>query len=531
MFFGFRTLRQLSDRSTPQDLAALWRRYIVALALIFGLLMTSHVFSRLALHHGAHDASTINTSGRQRMLLQRMAHAAHDFAEDGDPADRDKLEASAAEFRATHAYLVARAEAEPSLRTLYTGGDLPLDEEVYTLLAHVDDLLANPQQASEMAGRIDAMADGDLAERLNAAVTAFEMLAERRSTQLTRIQDLSLLAAVLMLFAEILLIFWPSHQAISSAFARLQTERDRNRETLDRLSHFATLASDFFWETDVTGRIIYAEGSFLERLKGGRENIVGCDYRDLIQLTEKNLAELTSAIRSLGSYKDVVGTFTDTDGQSYKLSLSGMPHYHEDGHIIGYLGTATDVTARMTQQEQTELMASTDPLTGLANVRKFRATLGNMVDTADSRQPVYVLALDLDGFKSVNDTYGHGAGDEVLKSVASRMKATLRESDWCARIGGDEFFVVCHTAPSRLAVEGLALRLNRKLAEPYGLSTGHRVRVSASIGIAAAPYDSTDLDKLLHLADTALYDAKNNGRNQFRFVEDIAPAPQDAKAS
>jgi diguanylate cyclase (GGDEF)-like protein len=142
-----------------------------------------------------------------------------------------------------------------------------------------------------------------------------------------------------------------------------------------------------------------------------------------------------------------------------------------------------------------------------------------------------VLALDLDGFKSVNDTYGHGAGDEVLKSVASRMKATLRESDWCARIGGDEFFVVCHTAPSRLAVEGLALRLNRKLAEPYGLSTGHRVRVSASIGIAAAPYDSTDLDKLLHLADTALYDAKNNGRNQFRFVEDIAPAPQDAKAS
>ena len=227
----------------------------------------------------------------------------------------------------------------------------------------------------------------------------------------------------------------------------------------------------------------------------------------------------------------MVGTFTDTDGQSYKLSLSGMPHYHEDGHIIGYLGTATDVTARMTQQEQTELMASTDPLTGLANVRKFRATLGNMVDTADSRQPVYVLALDLDGFKSVNDTYGHGAGDEVLKSVASRMKATLRESDWCARIGGDEFFVVCHTAPSRLAVEGLALRLNRKLAEPYGLSTGHRVRVSASIGIAAAPYDSTDLDKLLHLADTALYDAKNNGRNQFRFVEDIAPAPQDAKAS
>ena len=98
MFLGVRTLRRLNDLSSPQDLKALWRRYIIALALIFGLLMTSHIVSREALHQGAQDASTINMSGRQRMLLQRIAHIADDYSETQDLEDRNQLQTSARLF-------------------------------------------------------------------------------------------------------------------------------------------------------------------------------------------------------------------------------------------------------------------------------------------------------------------------------------------------------------------------------------------------------------------------------------------------
>ena len=111
------------------------------------------------------------------------------------------------------------------------------------------------------------------------------------------------------------------------------------------------------------------------------------------------------------------------------------------------------------------------------------------------------------------------------------MNATIRDADLAVRIGGDEFFVVCTTAPSRLAVEGLAMRLNRKLREPYGLSSGHRVRVSASIGIAAAPFDCLAEGPLLRAADTALYDAKRSGRDQYRFYEDLGPFVEDMQAT
>jgi len=530
MFLGVRTLRRLNDLSSPQDLKALWRRYIIALALIFGLLMTSHIVSREALHQGAQDASTINMSGRQRMLLQRIAHIADDYSETYDLEDRNELQTNARLFEESHAKLISRSQSAKLAHNLYTGGSEPLNQQIQAMLLHVDRLLDGPENGAGHAKAVQQMADGVLARRLNDAVSTWETVSDRRRATLTQIQDLSLMAGVLMLFAEILLIFWPSHQTISRAFERLQAESDTSEQTLDRLSNFASVAADLFWETDAAGHMIYAEGSFLERMKGGRETIVGCDYRDIIQYSGENLEILRAALQSFGAYKDIIGTFTDIDGQTYKMSMSGKPHYNDRGRIIGYIGTATDVTEKQTRQEETELLASTDPLTGLANVRKFRAAMDKILVEATSRNPVHVLALDLDGFKAVNDTYGHGAGDEVLKAVAARMQSTLRESDWCARIGGDEFFVVCQTAPSRLAAEGLAMRLNRQLAEPYSLSSGHRVRVSASIGIAAAPFDCMSTEPLLKAADMALYESKGRGRNQYCFYEDLGPFVVDEQA-
>ncbi|HBF89568.1 MAG TPA: hypothetical protein DDX09_00225, partial [Hyphomonas atlantica] len=250
MFLGVRTLRRLNDLSSPQDLKALWRRYIIALALIFGLLMTSHIVSREALHQGAQDASTINMSGRQRMLLQRIAHIADDYSETYDLEDRNELQTNARLFEESHAKLISRSQSAKLAHDLYTGGSEPLNQQIQAMLLHVDRLLDEPENGAGHAKAVQQMADGVLARRLNDAVSTWETVSDRRRATLTQIQDLSLMAGVLMLFAEILLIFWPSHQTISRAFERLQAESDTSEQTLDRLSNFASVAADLFWETD-----------------------------------------------------------------------------------------------------------------------------------------------------------------------------------------------------------------------------------------------------------------------------------------
>jgi len=157
----------------------------------------------------------------------------------------------------------------------------------------------------------------------------------------------------------------------------------------------------------------------------------------------------------------------------------------------------------------------------LSNKRAYEEAIPELVDKATPRKPLYMLALDLDGFKAVNDTYGHGAGDEVLKIVAARIKSIVRDGDMAIRAGGDEFLILCNAMPSYLAIMGMADRLNERLSAPYSLSNGKTVRVSASIGVACAPHDATEHVALCEAADQALYAAKRRGRNQTYFARDL----------
>jgi diguanylate cyclase (GGDEF)-like protein/PAS domain S-box-containing protein len=184
----------------------------------------------------------------------------------------------------------------------------------------------------------------------------------------------------------------------------------------------------------------------------------------------------------------------------------------------GWLATHEDITERRRAEAEIVHLARHDALTGLANRAEFNAKL----DEASKRLKrnggvLTVMMIDLDRFKAVNDTLGHPAGDQLLIEVGRRLKSTVRETDVLARLGGDEFAIIQEGGPAqREAAIALALRIIEAVSQPFDLN-GNRADLGASIGIVLAPEHESDPEGLLKRADLALYDAKGNGRNDYRF--------------
>ncbi len=169
-------------------------------------------------------------------------------------------------------------------------------------------------------------------------------------------------------------------------------------------------------------------------------------------------------------------------------------------------------------QESLKSMAYLDVLTGLPNRRAFDDGLRRFIAECERGQGDFALLLiDLDGFKGINDTVGHGAGDAVLVEVATRLRTLIRETDLASRVGGDEFCVILAQPRDTAAVDSACARIIKKLNEPIVLAD-RVVVIGASIGVARAPRERTTTPDELHKgADVALYDAKRAGRNTWRW--------------
>jgi diguanylate cyclase (GGDEF)-like protein/PAS domain S-box-containing protein len=184
----------------------------------------------------------------------------------------------------------------------------------------------------------------------------------------------------------------------------------------------------------------------------------------------------------------------------------------------GWLATHEDITERRRAEAEIVHLARHDALTGLAN----RAEFNGKLEEASKRLKrnggaVTVMMIDLDRFKAVNDTLGHPAGDQLLIEVGQRLQSTIRETDVLARLGGDEFAIIQEGGPNQHeAAIALALRIIAAISQPFDLN-GNRANLGASIGIVLAPEHEIDPEGLLKRADLALYDAKANGRNDYRF--------------
>ena len=184
----------------------------------------------------------------------------------------------------------------------------------------------------------------------------------------------------------------------------------------------------------------------------------------------------------------------------------------------GWVDIQEDITERRKAEEKISWLARHDPLTEIANRLHFREALENALQSAQPGHGFALHWIDLDRFKEVNDTLGHPVGDALLKSVAKRLVAVVREGDVVARLGGDEFAVLQAGGGERGHAEKLAQRILRALNEAH-CALGQKVTCGASIGIALAPVHGTNAEDLLKSADLALYSAKSAGRGVIAFFE------------
>lgn len=212
----------------------------------------------------------------------------------------------------------------------------------------------------------------------------------------------------------------------------------------------------------------------------------------------------------------------NADGRLVTLIITHAPHVDDGGVLLGSILTLTDISERKASEERIRYLATHDPLTGLTNRAMFMEQMNNSLLIAQRHQTRFALLfLDLDHFKEVNDSLGHAAGDALLIETARRMRRCLRASDMLARQGGDEFLALLHDVHSVDEALHVADKIRQAISAPFSLD-GQPCSVSVSIGIALYPDHGQDLETLTRSADTAMYRAKQSGRDGTTAATDAA---------
>lgn len=236
--------------------------------------------------------------------------------------------------------------------------------------------------------------------------------------------------------------------------------------------------------------------------------------------TEQTGQVITSAVNDClqqAAYVQKQAVLVARHGQRYLIDQIATPLRNHHGQVIGAVAVYRNITETRALASQLFYQANYDALTQLPNRNLLKDRLIHAIAHAQrTQQQLALLFLDLDRFKTVNDSLGHTVGDVVLKAVAKRLQACLRETDTVARLGGDEFVIVLEDLPHEELVVTVSHKLLNALEAPFGVG-GHEFFVTASIGITLFPKDGEDADALLSNADTAMYRAKEEGRNTAKF--------------
>jgi diguanylate cyclase (GGDEF)-like protein len=270
---------------------------------------------------------------------------------------------------------------------------------------------------------------------------------------------------------------------------------------------------------DASARLIICNRRYHE-MYGLTPNLIkpGCTLRELLKrrcesgtMSGDPETYMTDLLRMLARGHVFERIFELPDGRT----ICVMSHPMADG---GWLATHEDITARRQADRQIAHMARHDALTDLPNRVLLRERLAVAVERAAQGESVAVLYLDLDQFKTVNDSLGHPVGDKLLKTVAARLRHCVRDGDTVSRVGGDEFAIVQHGIQHANDAAMLAQRICNAVRAPSDVD-GHQVTVGTSVGISLAPADGTEPEVLLRKADMALYRTKSDGRGGYSFFE------------
>lgn len=293
-------------------------------------------------------------------------------------------------------------------------------------------------------------------------------------------------------------------------------ERKRSEENLRITASVFDTTQEAIVITDADNHIIDVNPAFSRITGYGREEVMGRDPKILSsgRQDKEFYVEMWRALGETGSWRGELWN-RRKEGELYAELLSISTICDESGRVQRYVGVFSDITYFKEYEAELSHVANYDILTGIPNRRLLADRLGQAVAVAQrGGRTLAICYIDLDGFKEVNDMYGHEKGDQLLVEVTHRIQNELRAGDTVARLGGDEFTVLFNDLAHEKECFQILERLMQTIASPVLLGE-NSVVVSASVGVAFYPADGEDGDTLLKNADRAMYIAKQNGKNRF----------------
>lgn len=311
---------------------------------------------------------------------------------------------------------------------------------------------------------------------------------------------------------------------LSQVIGRLKHQEQQLRESEEHATLLLESVSNGIWGMDTAGNTTFINSAAARMLGYTPEELIGKPMHAMVHHSYPSgshyPAEKCPVCLTLVDGKN--RTVTDEvlwrkDGSNFPAEYSAHP-ICTDGRLIGVVVAFQDITERKLKDEFILKQASYDALTGLPNRVLFQDRLSQEIKKSDRMEsPLALLFIDLDRFKEINDTLGHGKGDMLLVEAAWRINECVRKTDTVARLGGDEFTVILPQFGERLHLERIAQDINKALINAFDLGDEDIGYISTSIGIAIYPGDAQDMTSLLKHADQAMYIAKANGRNRFAY--------------
>lgn len=305
----------------------------------------------------------------------------------------------------------------------------------------------------------------------------------------------------------------------------LEQTRAELGQSEQRLRSLINSMREILFEIDKNGFITFLNPAWKSITGFAAEKSLGRKFTDyLVEPSDRELFAKNS-LPGLEQKNREIRLRTSEKGNVAWVTLEASAQTDEEGNFVGVVGTLGDITEsvelnHMLSEYQEELyqLSVTDSLTGLYNRRHFDTQFDIILsDHRRNRQPLCLMLIDIDGFKFINDTYGHQTGDKVLRSVGDMLSNQIGKNDYLARIGGDEFAVVVTGTPLHEVADG-AHRLHKQINDVRVVLPVGQMRIQCSIGVSGAPHHGDAVQDLVKAADVALYQSKRAGRNRVRIL-------------
>jgi diguanylate cyclase (GGDEF)-like protein/PAS domain S-box-containing protein len=295
------------------------------------------------------------------------------------------------------------------------------------------------------------------------------------------------------------------------------------RKKEQELNDYVKSSTDFVWEVNADGLFIKISDGFVDILGYTKEEVLKMTPFDIMTKDEAKRVKsiFDELVKEQKPIKDLENWVIAKDGTRHCMITNGVPFYSEDGLFIGYRGTDRDITELTSIKEELNKHINYDNLTGLPNRTLFEDRLESSIMRAKrDKEKLAVILIDMDHLKRINDSFSHEAGDFAIKEFANWIAKTIRDEDTISRFSGDAFIILLEDIKDDLAPVRLLESLREITDSSYVQIADHELHLTFSAGISLYPEDGDNASVILKNADAAMYEAKEEGRNTYRYYKD-----------